>query len=438
MDGSRPDKVALVTLGCRVGRADAGSVAGGLPPGFLPAAVGERADWVVVSTCSVTADAAASSRQAVRRAARDHPGARIVVAGCHAAQEGSLLASLPGVAAVVEPRDHPALPGLLAGLRGGAASEAALSAARRAAPPWDAAPEPGAGPARPVLKVQDGCDDACAYCAVPLARGASRSLPLDACLSRLATLGGGSPEVVLSGVHLGAWGRDLRPASSLAGLLRAAAAARTVRRIRLSSVEPSELPLDLLSEEAGGILCDHFHLPLQSGSDRILAAMGRSCSAGAFSRVVEALSRARPAAAIGVDIMAGFPGETEADHRATMSLLASLPIAYFHAFSFSPRPGTRAWAMKDVPRPGDAARRAAEIRELSRVRWASFLGALSGRVLEVVVERVEGARARGTASQRAVVNFPAGSSRRGELVRVRAGDPGVELDRGVAEAPGSA
>ena len=163
-DGSRADSVAVVSLGCRVGRADAGSVTAGLAPGFRPAAPGEEPDWVVVSTCSVTTGAAASSRQAVRRAAREHPGARIVGAG-------------PGES---------------------------IAAARCAMPAWNASPRPGTGAARPVLKIQDGCDDGCAYCAVPLARGASRSLPLGESLSRIAAHGRVRAEVVLSGVHLGA------------------------------------------------------------------------------------------------------------------------------------------------------------------------------------------------------------------------------------------
>ncbi|MEY2669212.1 MAG: hypothetical protein RJA59_1850, partial [Pseudomonadota bacterium] len=142
MDGSRADSVSVVVLGCRVGRADAGSFTAGLPAGFRTAEPGEPADWVVVSTCSVTADAAASSRQAVRRAAREHPRARILVAGCHAGQEAALLSRLPGVAALVEPGDHRSLPGVLALLRAGTPAGEAVAEARRRAPEWDAPPRP--------------------------------------------------------------------------------------------------------------------------------------------------------------------------------------------------------------------------------------------------------------------------------------------------------
>jgi threonylcarbamoyladenosine tRNA methylthiotransferase MtaB len=434
VDGSRADSVALLSLGCRVGRADAGSIAAGLPPGFREAAPGESPAWVVVSTCSVTADAAASSRQAVRRAAREHPGARIVVAGCHAPGEEADLAVIPGVAAVVGPGDHAALPALLERLRAGEAPPVALLAARRSAPAWVASPRPGDGPARPVLKIQDGCDGACAYCAVPLFRGSSRSLPLRDCLDRIAAHGALRPEVVLSGVHLGGWGRDLSPRHSLADLIRAAAAEGSVHRLRLSSIEPLELPVELLSEEAGALLCEHFHLPMQSGSDRVLASMGRPYRAGDYARIVEALARARPGAAIGADVMSGFPGETEEDHRATLALLASLPIASLHVFPFSPRPGTPAARMGGRPRADVVARRAAELRALSARRRTAFQAGLLGRELEVVVERVRGPVAEGTSRENETVRFLSRDAVRGTIARVRAGDEGVRVGRGVAGA----
>ena len=264
-----------------------------------------------------------------------------------------------------------------------------------------------------MIKVQDGCDDGCAYCVVPLARGASRSLPLADCLDRLSSLGRARAEVVLSGVHLGAWGRDLSRALSLADLVRAAASARAVRRIRLSSVEPMEFPVEVLSEDAGAVLCEHFHLPLQSGSDRMLAAMGRPYRASGYAHVVEGLVRARPGAAVGADVMAGFPGESEADHRATLALVASLPLAYLHVFAFSPRPGTRAAAMGGRIPPEVAGRRAGELREVSARRWAAFQDGLRGRELEVVVERIRGAEASGTSREYATVRLPARDAVRG-------------------------
>jgi threonylcarbamoyladenosine tRNA methylthiotransferase MtaB len=319
-------------------------------------------------------------------------------------------------------------------LRGGADAGAALAVARKDAPVWDGAPAAGSGDARPVLKVQDGCDDACAYCVVPSARGGSRSLPIGACLARLASLGANRSEVVLSGVHLGGWGRDLSPRLSLADLLRAAASARTVRRIRLSSIEPAEFPVGILAEEAGAVLCEHFHLPLQSGSDRLLAAMGRPYRAAGYARVVEGVTRASPRAAVGADVMTGFPGETEEDHRDTLVLVASLPLAYLHVFAFSPRPGTRAEAMEGRVPSEVATRRAAELRDVSARRWAAFQEGLRGRELEVVVERIRGPEASGTSREHATVRFPARGAVRGALTRIRAGDLEVSLGSKVARA----
>lgn len=438
MGGSRADSVAVVALGCRVGRTDSASVTAALGPEFRPAGPGEDADWVLVATCSVTSDAAASSRKAIRRAAREHPGARILVTGCHAALESTALAGLPGVAAVVEPRDHAAIPGVMARLRAGDSPESAVASARRVAPSWDAPPDPAVGPARPVLKIQDGCDDACAYCVVPFTRGASRSLAIDECLERIAAVGRVRPEVVLAGVQLGAWGLDLSPRRDLAGLLRAVADRRSVRRVRLSSVEPMDLPLDLLGEEAGRVLCEHFHLPLQSGSDRILAAMRRPYRAADYARVVEAVLCSRPDAAVGADVLTGFPGETEGDHRATLALIAGLPIAYLHVFPFSPRPGTAAASMADRVPEAEVERRAAELRIAAERNRKAFLDGLRGSELEVVVERVRDGMATGTSRQYVQVRFPAGGASRGDLVTVRAGDAGVDLGRGVAPSASSA
>ena len=416
--GARP-RLAVVALGCRVSRADADAVAGALGSSFELAPPGEAADFVVVNTCAITGDAEASSRQAIRRAARDHPGAAIVAAGCCAELRPDVLAALPGVSAVVGARSQGAVAGVVARLRGVAGPEVARGAVAEPAG-WGDAPGAPAHHTRPFLKVQDGCDRRCAYCVVPAARGPSRSLPFDEALRRIALLGARHAEVVLTGVHLGAFGRDLAPRRSLAELVTAAARSRAARRLRLSSVEPDELPRGLLRDpDVAAVLCPHFHLPLQSGSPRVLGAMGRPYGPELFREVVEGVLAAVPGACVGTDLLVGFPGETEADHRATVALVESLPLAYLHVFPFSPRPGTRA---ADLPGrvPGPAVRaRAAELAALSARRWRSFVAALHGRELEVVVERVEGGTARGTARERVRIRWPAAGEARGEVVRVR-------------------
>ncbi len=414
-------RVALVAQGCRVNRSDLDALACGLSGSFVLAANGEVAEYVVVNTCTVTADADAAARQAIRRAAREHPGARIVVMGCYAEVRPEELQSLPGVAAVVGARSRVSVTEVLRRLH-----------EDRASRPEEGEEEgwPGDGwrastlprpfrHTRAFLKVQDGCDARCAYCVVPLARGPARSLGFEEALAAIEALGSASPEVVLTGVHLGAYGRDLSPRRSLAQLVTASGERRLARRIRLSSVEPLELPLELFQGPARPGLCEHVHLPLQSGSPRMLAAMRRPYSPGAYAARVERLAAEVPEICIGADVMTGFPGETADDHRATVALVESLPLSYLHVFPFSPRPATRAATMPGQVGAGLARERARELSALSARRWRAFAAAQRGRELEVAVERVGDGFAAGTARNYLSVRWPCAGERRGELVRVR-------------------
>jgi threonylcarbamoyladenosine tRNA methylthiotransferase MtaB len=418
----RLPRLALLALGCRVNRADVDALASELAGAFVLARDGEVADYVVVNTCSITADADSAARQAIRRAARAHPGAPIVAAGCYAELAPDELAALPGVVAVVGARAQGAVPGVLRRLRRGErGDEAVRGATEDASPCWGTAPAGPARHTRPFLKVQDGCDQRCAFCVVPSARGPSRSLPFEEALRRIARLGERHPEVVLTGVHLGAFGEDLDPRRSLADLVLGAARAGGVRRLRLSSVEPNELPRALLSHpEAVPFLCPHFHLPLQSGATGILRTMGRPYGADEYRAIVEDVAARVPGACIGADVLVGFPGETDEDHAATVALVQALPLSYLHVFPYSPRPGTRAAELAGRV-PAEVARaRARELLAISDGRWRAFLGAQVGHDLEVVVERIDGGLARGTARQWVPVRWPAiPSDARGALVKIR-------------------
>lgn len=423
-DGApRRPRVALVALGCRVSRADVDAVASALGDRVELARDEEPADVVVVSGCTITGDADAAARRAIRRAARANPGARIVAAGCYAELRPDVLGALPGVAAVIGAREHAEVAGTVARLAGLPPADPGHVAGAGRAAGWGAPPFVLARHTRPFLKIQDGCDARCSYCVVPLARGPSRSLAFEEALARLASLGERHPEIVVTGVHLGAYGRDLSPRRTLADLIRAAVGGGLRARLRLSSIEPLELPLDLLDDPAvAPALCPHLHLPLQSGSDRILAAMRRPYRADGYRRAALEGAARLPGLCLGADVVTGFPGETDDDHRATLALVEALPLAYLHVFRFSPRPGTEAAALPSAV-PGAVARaRAAELVALSERRWREFLDGLRGKEVEVVVERVEGGRARGTAREYATVRWPADPAAgdvRGALVRVR-------------------
>jgi threonylcarbamoyladenosine tRNA methylthiotransferase MtaB len=417
--GPRP-RVALVSLGCRVNRADLDAIAAQLAPGFDLVAEGAPADFVVVNTCSITSDADSAARQAIRRAARENPGARIVATGCYAEVAPGVLAALPGVAAVVGARMQSGVPELLSRLAAGDDGATALARAAVAAPPWAPPAVESYAHTRPLLKVQDGCDAACAYCVVPLARGASRSMPFEDAVAALLALGERHREVVLTGVHLGAYGRDLAPPRSLSELVREAVARGLRGRVRLSSVEPQEFPRDLLVGGAlGRTVCEHFHLPLQSGSARLLRAMRRATRPAEYRKTVEDVAALAPGACLGADVMVGFPGETEADHRETVELVEALPLAYLHVFPFSPRPGTPAAAVPGAVHGSVIRDRARELLAISERRWRAFLAMQGGRELEVVIERVEGGLARGTARQYVTVRWPASGEQRGSLAHVR-------------------
>jgi threonylcarbamoyladenosine tRNA methylthiotransferase MtaB len=414
-----------------VSRADADAVASALAGRVDIARDGERADVVVVNACTITADADAAARQAIRRAARDHPGARIVAAGCYAELRRDVLAALPGVAAVVGARAQAEVVGTVARLAGVASATGGDAAG------WGEAPLVLARHTRPFLKIQDGCDARCSYCVVPLARGGSRSLPFEEALRRLALLGERNAEVVLTGVHLGAYGRDLAPRRTLAELVRASVTQGLRARLRLSSMEPLEVPLELLADrDVARALCSHLHLPLQSGSDRLLAAMRRPYRADEYRRVVLEAARRLPGACLGADVLTGFPGESEADHRATIALVEALPLAYLHVFPFSPRPGTEAAALPGAVPAAVARVRAAELIALSERRWRAFLEGLRGRTVEVVVEHVRDGVARGTAREYATVRWKAPpGEERGALVGVRVEGHDGEVCEGVRLGP---
>jgi threonylcarbamoyladenosine tRNA methylthiotransferase MtaB len=406
-------KYAVITFGCRVNQADSLGFEEELREAGAVSAPPADADLVVVNTCSVTATADQGGRQTIRRIARDNPTARIVVTGCYATRRPDEVAALPNVVRVVTNDDKPQIIPLI--LRHAQAdrlrhaqdehqshtlalssSQGELSSADRfggGEGSCGAAIEPGiAGRTAYTLRVQTGCAEPCAYCIIPTTRGAPRSASLGMVLREVARVtAAGFREIALTGVHLGSWGRDFAPRSSLIDLLRSLdAAARRVRPhpdggpavlFRISSLEPmdcSEEIVDLVAES--DTLAPHFHLPLQHASNRVLAGMRRPYTVEQYARLVSEIRARIPNASIGSDVIVGFPGETEDDFERLASYLERSPLTHLHVFPYSDRPGTEASAM-GCKVPGAIVReRARRVREIGQRQTRRFRESQIGTV----------------------------------------------------------
>jgi threonylcarbamoyladenosine tRNA methylthiotransferase MtaB len=237
------------------------------------------------------------------------------------------------------------------------------------------------GHTRPTLKIQDGCDNRCTYCVIPYVRGRSRSMPPGRVVEEISRLAiAGAEEIVLSGINLGSYGRDLSPRGDFSELIRRILEETDLKRLRISSIEPMDVTQDLIELIASSDrIANHFHIPLQSGSDRMLAAMHRKCRAEHFARRVELIRELMPNAGIGADVIAGFPGETATDHRATVELIERLPLTYLHIFSFSARPGTAAAQLPDGVAAETIRERARELRALGERKKSGFARAQIGK-----------------------------------------------------------
>jgi len=382
------DKVALATLGCKVNQYDSAGMRRMLQSaGFSLVPFSDGAGIYVINTCTVTARADEQSRQLIRRANRMNPEARIVVTGCYAQVAAKEIAVLPGVTLVAGNAEKENIAAYLRET-GSGRQRICVGDIRscRAVSDWSGCVLPGR--TRAFLRIQDGCDAFCSYCIVPLARGPARSLPVKKVLSEAALLAdAGYREIVLSGIHLGMYGLDLPDGNGLAGLLREIETQGRIPRLRLSSIEPLEVTPAILSRyRESRILCPHFHIPLQSGDDGILRRMGRHYSAGKFEALLETILSTLPDAAIGIDVMVGFPGEGEKEFEYTRRFLEGLPLAYLHVFPFSKRPGTPAASMPGQVGEDVKKRRVEVLRSLGARKRESFARRFIGQSLSVLVE----------------------------------------------------
>jgi threonylcarbamoyladenosine tRNA methylthiotransferase MtaB len=443
-------------FGCRATQADGAAIERQFEERGLRRSAAEKADIVVLNTCTVTASADQDARIAIRRIHRQNPQSRIVVTGCYAQRAPQELASLPGVAQVVGNSHKQRLADIalnaefsgarpssgfvpLSALEPGSSdagegsifvSDIFAHAELLPAPVFDAANER----TRPNLKVQDGCDNRCSFCVIPYVRGQSRSLRLEEVVAQVNTLvEQGYREVVVSGINLGRWGRDLgravlssqlpvvgsqfsvpsselrvpssqlavlrensaatenrgrRTEHSLEGLIRSILEGTSLEKLRISSVEPmdwTDALIRLVAESPR--IAKHAHVPMQSGSDRILRAMHRKYRPWHYREKVEKIRVAMPTAAIGADVMVGFPGETDSDFEETRRIIADLPFTYLHVFTYSPRPGTPAACLRNQLPVSIARERNRILRELASKKKRDFMRSFVGREVGAITLR---------------------------------------------------
>jgi threonylcarbamoyladenosine tRNA methylthiotransferase MtaB len=404
-------------FGCRATQADSAALERQLlERGCSAVADAADADIVVVNTCTVTASADAQARDAIRKLHAASPATRVIVTGCYAQRAPEELSQLPGVSWVVGNSHKPQIPDLIEAISlnltslhsHGVHSDGFFPAAALAGSPIHApgniltgnifdqdvllgAPVLGGegNHTRPTLKIQDGCNSRCSYCVIPFVRGKSRSLPPATVILEILRLSeSGYREIVLSGINLGTYGGDLTPRVEFEELLLRILDETPLERVRISSIEPLDVTRDLIDLFAStDRIARHFHMPLQSGSDRILAAMHRWYRAEHYARRVELIHERLPHAAIGADVIAGFPDETEEDHAATVAFIESLPFSYLHVFSFSKRPGTKAAALSAEVPGAVIRRRARALRALGREKAAAFSRSQKGSTLRVLTLR---------------------------------------------------
>ncbi|MFO7692509.1 MAG: MiaB/RimO family radical SAM methylthiotransferase [Vicinamibacterales bacterium] len=356
-------KYAIRTFGCRVNQADSFEIEEGLRARGASAAPADEADVVVVNTCTVTGAADQGARSLIRRIARRNASARIIVTGCYATRAPEALASMPGVVRLVANDGKAQLVMDLCGHGDGDG-------------PCGSHVEPGVmGRTAYPLRVQTGCEERCAFCVIPSTRGSSRSRPLSDVLAGVDRLAAaGYKELWLVGVHLGSYGRDLAPPSSLVDLLRALDTAPGDLSFRTSSLEPMDCApevVDVLVKS--GRFAPHLHLPLQHGSDRVLAAMRRPYSVAACRKLFDDIRARLPHASIGTDVIAGFPDETDADAAESERAVEAMPLSYLHVFPYSDRPGTAASAMTSKVAPALVKDRSARLRDIGARLSSRFI-----------------------------------------------------------------
>lgn len=422
-------RVAVCTLGCKVNQYESAAIAGMFRDrGYLSVDFDDKADIYIINTCTVTHLGDRKSRQLIRRASRNNPEALVAVTGCYAQTAPGEVMDIPGVDLVVGTKDRALLVDLVEG----------ATKSSRPVNPINAVSSYGKEdifeelPALPLqervratLKIQEGCNNFCTYCIVPHARGPLRSRRPGQVMEAVRKIvQAGHKEIVLTGIHTGAYGRDLEDGINLAGLLRDLSVIPGLSRIRLSSIEPNDITPELVDTISNmDNFCRHLHVPLQSGDDTILKRMGRRYSTWDFARLVNVLRENLPDLGLTTDVMVGFPGETEENFDNTFKFVQTLPFTGMHVFKFSPRKGTPAASFDDQVEARLKEGRSRKLIKLSEDMAWSFAKLHLGLVLEVLAEKPLAGQDNlyeGLTDNYIRVVFPGSEEIRGAIVRVRA------------------
>ncbi|MFZ0136201.1 MAG: tRNA (N(6)-L-threonylcarbamoyladenosine(37)-C(2))-methylthiotransferase MtaB [Candidatus Sulfotelmatobacter sp.] len=431
---SRVPTYHVENFGCRATQADGAALERQFESRGLNAASAAQADLVVLNTCTVTSSADQDARAAIRRVQRQNPTAEIIVTGCYAQRAPEEVAALPGVTAVIGNSHKHQLAEIVLEKKPRPASFLPVSTLTEnrelrtenwvfvsdifahtellAAPVFESANHESAnhefGRTRPNLKVQDGCDNRCSFCIIPSVRGQSRSLPVDQVIREMnALVAAGYREVVISGINLGRWGRDLAVSSQLSAisenlwregkarelcfesLIRVILGETQIEKLRISSVEPMDWTDELIELVASSPrVAKHAHVPLQSGSDAVLRRMHRKYRPWHYREKIEKIRAAMPTAAIGADVMAGFPGETDSEFEATRRFIAELPFTYLHVFTYSARPGTPAAALPNQVPVQVARERNGILRNLAAEKKLAFMRSFIRKPLDAITLNV--------------------------------------------------
>ena len=380
-------RIAITTLGCKINQYDSAVIQNRLEDNHSFVSFEEAADCYIINTCTVTDRADWEARQLVRRAKRLSPGAKVLMTGCYAQVNPAEVANVPGVDYVVGLNRLDDLLHFVTVLKDNDVRIAVSDTKReRGVPVLGTRALPGH--TRAFLKIQEGCNYSCTYCIIPTARGLSRSVTPREVLEQVRMLAdAGYREIVLTGIHLGSYGQDLTPKIDLTALLETIARSRLIPRVRLSSLDPREVPdrlVDLIANS--DVICPHLHVCAQAGDDEILKWMRRNYDGAYYRELLIKIRERLPDAALGSDIIVGFPGETDGTFHRSLEFFADLPLTYFHVFPYSSRRGTIAASLPDHVGTEIKKTRAGRMRELGAMKKRDFCLRFRGRKLSVLIE----------------------------------------------------